>query len=326
MVLTLSLSIYRIYFVLFSFSPINGTMYKKGGRFVEGQIVKALSGFYYVESDGVIYQTRGRGNFRKRKLTPLVGDFVSFESDNVTDGYLLELHPRRNQLMRPQVANIDLAVIVMSAVEPDFSTNLLDRFLTQLEFFHIAGLIYISKLDLVADQTVFEKYRTTYEKIGYPVIFSDAPDALENLTAHFPHKLTVFMGQSGAGKSTLLNKLSPELSLATAEISESLGRGKHTTRHVELHPLFDGLLADTPGFSSLDFPEMELTQLGKLFPEFLRASTKCKFRECLHLNEPECEVKAEVENKLIAQSRYDNYVQFFNEIKNKKPIYRKKEN
>ena len=293
---------------------------------MEGQIIKALSGFYYVAADGVIYQTRGRGNFRKRKLTPLVGDFVTFESENLTDGYLLALHPRRNQLLRPQVANIDLAVIVMSAVEPDFSTNLLDRFLTQLEYFGIKGLIYVSKLDLVADQTVFDDYRTTYEKIGYPVLFSNDDDVLKKLTAHFPQRLTVFMGQSGAGKSTLLNHLSPELSLATAAISESLGRGKHTTRHVELHPLFDGLLADTPGFSSLEFSEMALTQLSTLFPEFVRAATKCKFRQCQHINEPDCQVKAEVADGRIAQSRYDNYLQFFAEIKNKKPIYGKKEN
>lgn len=290
---------------------------------MEGQIIKALSGFYYVQTkEGTVYQTRGRGNFRKRKLTPLVGDYVTFESENATDGYLLELHPRKNQLIRPQVANIDLALVVMSVVEPNFSSNLLDRFLTQLEYFGIRGVIYLSKMDL-ANAEDFTAIRYGYEKIGYPVLFSTDDEVLRTLQKYFPQQLVVLMGQSGAGKSTLVNQFDDRLDLATGEISEYLGRGRHTTRHVELHPLFGGLIADTPGFSSLEFPLMELTTLPKLFPEFLKASQHCKFRECQHLNEPGCHVKELVATGEIMTSRYDNYLQFVTEIKNRKPVYGK---
>lgn len=293
--------------------------------YIKGQIRKAISGFYYVHADGETYQTRGRGNFRNRKITPLVGDQVLFESENKTDGYLLEVMPRKNQLVRPPVANVDLGVVVTSLVEPNFSYNLLDRFLVTLKYESIEPVIFLTKTDLASNEQQIDEIKQTYETIGYPVIVPKYPGDTAELIRYFPERLTVFMGQSGAGKSTLLNQISPDLNLETGEISDSLGRGRHTTRHVELLPLYDGLVADTPGFSSIDFLTIETTELPKQFPEFVSASNHCRFRECMHAKEPGCEVKRQVETGEIAQTRYENYLQFLQEVENRKPIYSKKE-
>jgi ribosome biogenesis GTPase len=292
---------------------------------LKGQIIKALSGFYYVASEDEIFQTRARGNFRNRKITPLVGDEVIFESSNQTDGYLLEILPRKNELVRPPVANVDQGVVVTSLVEPNFSYNLLDRFLVTLEYEGIEPIIFLTKADLVKDLAAMKAIEETYQAIGYHVITSKAEgeDLLE-LQRYFPERITVFMGQSGAGKSTLLNRIVPELALETGVISESLGRGKHTTRHVELLPICDGLVADTPGFSSIDFLEIEAVELPKLFPDFLAVASNCRFRECMHLNEPDCAVKQGVAANEIAETRYKNYVQFLEEIENRRPVYKKK--
>lgn len=290
----------------------------------KGQIRKALSGFYYIEHDGELYQTRARGNFRNRNITPLVGDWVEFESSSLVDGYILDVLERDNELVRPTVANIDQGVIVSSCVEPKFSTNLLDRFLVTLEEKHIRPIIYVTKMDLANDEEIIQmnEIKTEYEKIGYTFLLG-SKTAVTELRAMFFDKLTVFMGQSGAGKSTLLNQISPELALKVGEISEALGRGKHTTRHVELIELDGGLVADTPGFSSIDFLEMTLEELPKMFPEFVEASAFCKFRECKHQHEPKCEVKHLVETKEILSSRYEHYLQFYEEISKRKPIYKK---
>ncbi|WP_430599757.1 ribosome small subunit-dependent GTPase A [Enterococcus sp. AZ095a] len=292
---------------------------------MKGQIIKALSGFYYVASEDEIFQTRARGNFRNRKITPLVGDEVIFESSNQTDGYLLEILPRKNELVRPPVANVDQGVVVTSLVEPNFSYNLLDRFLVTLEYEGIEPIIFLTKADLVKDLAAMKAIEETYQAIGYHVITSKAEgeDLLE-LQRYLPERITVFMGQSGAGKSTLLNRIVPELALETGVISESLGRGKHTTRHVELLPICDGLVADTPGFSSIDFLEIEAVELPKLFPDFLAVASNCRFRECMHLNEPDCAVKQGVAANEIAATRYKNYVQFLEEIENRRPVYKKK--
>ncbi|WEG73169.1 ribosome small subunit-dependent GTPase A [Vagococcus intermedius] len=294
----------------------------------KGQIRKALSGFYYVFSEGQTYQTRARGNFRNRNLTPLVGDYVMFESDNLTDGYVLELLPRHNELVRPPVANIDQGVIVMSCVEPNFSSNLLDRFLVTLEYEAIRPIIYLTKVDLLNDDGYQEilEVKKGYEAIGYQVILPSLDsdlEATEAILRLFDGKLTVFMGQTGAGKSTLLNRLSPELGLKTGEISTSLGRGRHTTRHVELIPLGGGLVGDTPGFSAIDFMEITVPELTKQFPEINEAADFCKFRECKHVHEPKCDVKKQVEAGVILKSRYQHYLQFLEEIEKRKPVYGK---
>lgn len=294
-----------------------------------GQIRKAISGFYYIFSDGKTYQTRARGLFRKQKITPLVGDRVLFESDNENEGVLQEVLPRDNELTRPPTANVDLAVVVISAAEPQFSTQLLDRYLAVLESLHIHALIYVTKMDLLdtEERKRLEKFQDIYQTIGYSFILSDpiqSDDSLLELKKHFKDQLIIFMGQSGAGKSTLLNKLAPHLSLETNEISQSLGRGKHTTRHVELFPLEGGLVADTPGFSSIDFSTINKEDMPELFPEFAAVSGDCRFVGCVHRNEPGCAVKEAVENGFIPTFRYEHYLQFLEEIESRKPDYTKK--
>lgn len=292
---------------------------------MQGQLKKALSGFYYIQHEGNLYQTRARGNFRKRKVKPLVGDFVEFESTSLTDGYLLEIFPRKNELVRPPVANVDQVIVVASLVEPDFSYHLLDRFLVSLEQKQIEPVIYLSKVDLLGDTTLLEEINATYHLAGYRVIIGDE-DGLNQVKALLKNRLTVLAGQSGAGKSTLLNQLVPGLALETGEISEALNRGKHTTRHVELIDVAQGLVADTPGFSSIDFFDLEVTDLPKMFPEFVVLQDTCRFRECSHTHEPDCAVKEALAEGKIAQIRYDNYLLFLQELKNQRPTYQKKKN
>lgn len=280
--------------------------------------MKALAGFYYVESEGQVYQTRARGNFRKKGQTPYVGDIVDFSAEEQSEGYILKIHERRNSLVRPPIVNIDQAVIIMSAKEPDFNANLLDRFLVLLEQKSIRPVIYISKMDLLEDRDELDSYRVIYEKIGYPFV-----NSLEELIPLLKDKVTVFMGQTGVGKSTLLNKIAPELQLETGAISDSLGRGRHTTRAVSFYNVYGGKIADTPGFSSLDYEVKEVEALTDCFPEIAAASQGCKFRTCTHTHEPDCAVKPAVEAQEISQSRYDNYLQFLTEIQNVREVYKK---
>ncbi|MBU8676993.1 ribosome small subunit-dependent GTPase A [Bacillus subtilis] len=296
----------------------------------EGKIIKALSGFYYVldeseDSDKVI-QCRGRGIFRKNKITPLVGDYVVYQAENDKEGYLMEIKERTNELIRPPICNVDQAVLVFSAVQPSFSTALLDRFLVLVEANDIQPIICITKMDLIEDQDTEDRiqaYAEDYRNIGYDVYLTSSKDqdSLADIIPHFQDKTTVFAGQSGVGKSSLLNAVSPELGLRTNEISEHLGRGKHTTRHVELIHTSGGLVADTPGFSSLEFTDIEEEELGYTFPDIREKSSSCKFRGCLHLKEPKCAVKQAVEDGELKQYRYDHYVEFMTEIKDRKPRY-----
>lgn len=285
---------------------------------MQGKIIKALAGFYYVEADGQVYQTRARGNFRKKGHTPYVGDEVDFSAADNSEGYILAIHERKNSLVRPPIVNIDQAVIIMSAKEPDFNSNLLDRFLVLLEHRQIKPIIYISKLDLLDDRTQLDQVRAQYETIGYDFCYSQA-ELLPLLTG----KITVFMGQTGVGKSTLLNKLAPELQLETAEISQSLGRGRHTTRAVTLYNVHGGKIADTPGFSSLDYQVTDSADLNEAFPEIRALSRSCKFRSCSHRHEPDCAVKAGLADGQVWSGRYDNYLQFLSEIENRRESYQK---
>ncbi|MEC1824882.1 ribosome small subunit-dependent GTPase A [Bacillus paralicheniformis] len=292
----------------------------------EGKIIKALSGFYYVLDGDQIIQCRGRGVFRKNKITPLVGDDVVYQADNDKEGYILEIKDRFNELVRPPISNVDQAVLVFSAKEPTFSTSLLDRFLVLVEAGGIRPIICITKMDLVDDDALKERihqYADDYRNIGYSVYMTSMKNGsgIEDIVSHFQDKITVFAGQSGVGKSSLLNVISPELELKTAGISAHLGRGKHTTRHVELIDINGGLVADTPGFSSLEFAGIEAEDLGSAFLEISDKSAECKFRGCLHMKEPNCAVKRAVENGEIAQYRYDHYVEFLTEIKDRKPRY-----
>lgn len=285
---------------------------------MRGRIIKALAGFYYVEADGKIYQTRARGNFRKTGQTPYVGDFVDFSAEEHSEGYILKIHERKNSLVRPPIVNIDQAVVVMSAKEPDFNANLLDRFLVLLEQKEMQPIIYVSKMDLLDNKSEMEDIKVIYEKIGYPFVYT-----VEELSPLLKDKVTVFMGQTGVGKSTLLNKIAPELCLETGAISDSLGRGRHTTRAVSFYTVFGGKIADTPGFSSLDYEVKEAAALTDCFPEIAEVSQQCKFRTCTHAHEPECAVKTAVDSLVIAKSRFENYLQFLSEIQNQRETYAK---
>lgn len=291
----------------------------------EGKIVKALSGFYYVLSDDRLVQCRSRGVFRKNKITPLVGDEVVFQAENDTEGYILEVKERKNELVRPPISNVDQAFLVFSAVEPDFSTVLLDRFLVLIEFNHIRPIICITKMDLADEEKkeVILRIADNYKKAGYDVLLtsSETEQGIIELLPYIAGKISVFAGQSGVGKSSLLNALRPDLHLKTNDISDYLGRGKHTTRHIELIHIEDGLVADTPGFSSLEFTEIEPEELNFCFPDIQKISEDCKFRGCLHVSEPKCAVKNSVENGELPIYRYEHYKEFLGEIKSRKPRY-----
>ncbi|MDM5297888.1 ribosome small subunit-dependent GTPase A [Bacillus pumilus] len=296
----------------------------------EGKIIKALSGFYYVldesEENGKVIQCRARGIFRKNKVTPLVGDYVVYQADNDKEGYVLEVKERTNELVRPPISNVDQAVLVFSATEPSFSTSLLDRFLVLVEANHIKPIICITKMDLLKtdqERETIQAYADDYRQIGYDVHLTSTNEreGIEKLMPHFHHKITVFAGQSGVGKSSLLNAMSPDLALKTNNISSHLGRGKHTTRHVELIHTAQGLIADTPGFSSLEFTGIESEDVGLYFLDIRERSADCKFRGCLHVKEPGCAVKKAVENEQIRAFRYQHYLEFLTEIKERKPRY-----
>ena len=280
--------------------------------------MKALAGFYYVESEGKVYQTRARGNFRKKGQTPYVGDEVEFSAEKDSEGYILKIAERQNSLVRPPIVNIDQAVVIMSAKEPDFNPNLLDRFLVLLEQKAIRPIIYISKLDLLRDDAELDVFLKTYQAIGY-----DIAKTVEELLQFLIRKKTVFMGQTGVGKSTLLNKIAPDLKLETGEISESLGRGRHTTRAVSFYNLNGGKIADTPGFSSLDYEVDNAEELNRAFPEIAAVSRDCKFRSCTHTHEPNCAVKPAVVKGQIASFRFEDYLQFLSEIEHRREIYKK---
>ncbi|WYP25022.1 ribosome small subunit-dependent GTPase A [Alkalihalobacillus sp. FSL W8-0930] len=290
-----------------------------------GLIVKSLSGFYYVQDGDSYIQCRGRGLFRKQKRKPLVGDRVEYEAENITDGYIMELLERKNELVRPPIANVDQVLLVFSALEPEFSTLLLDRFLVHIEASGIEPVILISKMDLVNSEQEAEirNYVKDYEAIGYRVRLTSKEDeqGVEWLMPDLNDRVSVVAGQSGVGKSSLLNALKPNLQIETDEISTHLGRGKHTTRHVELLSIGTGLVADTPGFSSVEFTEIEAEDLGLNFPEIAKRLPDCKFRGCLHTSEPKCAVKDAVQEGAIQSYRYEHYLSFLDEIHQRKRRY-----
>lgn len=293
----------------------------------KGQIRQSLSGYYDIFSEGKTYRTRARGNFRKKGQTPLVGDYVEFKADNENEGYVLKILERKNQLVRPPVANVDCAIVVTACIEPDFSSNLLDRQLVMLSENEIVPILYFSKADLMDETTkermlpVFDYYSKYYRTVVSEKNMTD--EELVSALLEEAGNVLVVMGQTGAGKSTLLNRLDPKLRLETGEISKALSRGRHTTRKVSLMDVKGHLIADTPGFSSFELREIEKERLSSLFEDFNEYSPQCRFRGCLHLNEPDCAVKAAVLEGKILESRYENYKLFQKMIQEQKPRYKR---
>lgn len=288
-----------------------------------GRIVKLISGVYQVDVDGVRFDTKPRGLFRKKKFSPVVGDIVDFEVQNEQEGYIHHVHERENELKRPPVSNIDELVIVMSAVEPQFSTQLLDRFLVIAHSYDLEPRILITKKDLTTedDREYIQAMLNVYQEIGHRTQFIGKDDNRVDIVNEWNNGLIVLSGQSGVGKTTFLNHYRPELNLETNDISKSLNRGKHTTRHVELYERTYGYIADTPGFSALDFDHIEKDELKNYFVDIKDAGQECKFRNCNHIKEPKCNVKQLVDEGEIAQFRYEHYLQLFNEISNRKVRY-----
>ena len=271
-----------------------------------GKIIKQVSNDYTVKSDK-LYICKARGKFRNLHITPLVGDNVEFDPDNK---YILDILDRKNELERPSISNIDQAVIVTSVKIPDFSSNLLDKLLCIIEYNNIKPIICFTKLDLLTKEEL-DNIRTIedyYRSIGYPVY----ENTDTNLKDIFKDKITVFAGQSGAGKSSLLNRLDSNLNLEIGEVSIALGRGKHTTRHTELIELLGGMIADTPGFSAIDFTGMTKEDIRDNFIEFNKYRDDCLYKDCMHLKETDCKIK-ELIGKEILESRYENYLKFIGE-------------
>ena len=273
---------------------------------MRGKIIKVISNDYTVKTEDKLYVCKARGKFRNMKIAPLVGDIVIFDEKN---NYILEIEKRKNELVRPPVSNIDQVMIITSVKHPDFDTNLLDKMLAIIEFNNIKPIICITKMDLLdkKEQKKIENYINYYKKIGYQVFLNSE---IEKIKKIFKNKITVFTGQSGAGKSTLINKLDANLNLKTNEISLALGRGKHTTRHVELIPLYNGMVADTPGFSSLNFNNMTNEDIRDNFIEFNKYRDNCEYKDCMHKSEINCEIKRQLEIKEILIDRYNNYLKF----------------
>lgn len=284
-----------------------------------GFIAKVNAGLYRVVSDGRYYECRARGKFRFKELTPICGDFVQFDENDL---YLLDILPRKNEFIRPPIANIDQIVIVASLVNPAISLTLINRFVTLAEIANMKPLIVLTKVDLVTDLDTYQHIIDMFAHLHYDVhlISSKKGIGIEELKTKLSGVKSVFTGQSGVGKSSLLNQLIPNLNQKTAEISRALGRGKHITRIVEFVPYGDGWIADTPGFSLIEF-NVSAQDLAVSFPGFEHYYQQCRFRNCLHESEAGCAIKKEVELGHITQEHYDIYLSMLHEIKNRKEKY-----
>jgi len=288
----------------------------------KGRITKLIGGLYTVQDDNrQEYVIKPLGIFRYKNISPKVGDIVDYTEDNIT-----KVYERKNELYRPMISNVDQALLVNSAKKPNFSFLLLDKFLAMIEAFNIVPIIIVTKVDLMTEIELedLKKKLSYYEQYFKVIYFSKVTKVgMNEILDITDHKVNVLAGQTGAGKSTLLNTIDPSLNLATNEISKALGRGKHTTRHVQIYEFGKGYIADTPGFSKLEFENFQSDQLKYYYPDFFQHSSKCKFHECNHIHEPGCEVKRLMNAGEILNIRYDNYVTIFQEILAIKPKYKR---
>ena len=271
---------------------------------MNGIIVRIISNLYTVKCGNELYGCRARGFFRNKKISPMVGDIVTIDPEN---NIIVEIKERKNELQRPVVANIDFAFVVTSVKEPNLDLNLLDKLLTITYLRDIEPVICFTKTDLLnaKEAEMIQNIKKYYEMIGYKAVLNTELDKIKKIISN---KTVVLAGQSGAGKSSLINNLDTSLELKTDQISMALGRGKHTTRHVELFQIGDGFVVDTPGFSCIDLKVLSKNQIKEAFLEFNDYS--CRFRDCMHNKEIGCGVKEAVLKKRILESRYDNYLRF----------------
>lgn len=290
---------------------------------MQGKIIKGIAGFYYVHVvHSGIYECKAKGIFRNKKIKPLVGDNVEIDiiDEEKRIGNIVEIAERTNELIRPAVANIDQSLVVFAVMRPDPNINLLDRFLVMMERQDVPVIICFNKVDLVPEEELIE-LRDTYVNAGYHVIFTSTlnGNGVEDVKRILLGKTTAFAGPSGVGKSSMLNAIIPDANSETGGISEKIGRGKNTTRHTEIFNLEDETyIMDTPGFTSLYTNDFEKEELKWYFPEFREYEGKCRFNGCIHENEPDCAVKNALEEGKISESRYKNYLQMLDEIKNRK--------
>ena len=285
-----------------------------------GKIIKGIAGFYYIHvPEQGVYECKARGVFRNKKIKPLIGDNVVIDllENETMKGNILEILPRKNSLVRPTVANIDQVVIVFAVENPKPNFNLLDKFLIMAEKENIDVIICFNKVDTVTDNEL-EEIEKIYKDTGYNVLMTSAVKdiGISPLRNILYDKTTVFAGPSGVGKSSILNLIQSVEELETGEVSEKIKRGKHTTRHATLLAFDnDSYVVDTPGFSSLYIDEIQKEDLKNYFIEFKKYEDKCKFYGCNHISEPNCAVKAAIEDGEISKSRYESYKLLFNELK-----------
>ncbi len=288
-----------------------------------GKIIKGIAGFYYVHNGrDRVYQCRAKGVFRNRKIKPLVGDDVLFSvlDEAEGEGNIEEILPRRNALIRPEVANVDQALVLFAIQDPEPNFNLLDRFLVMMERAGVPAVLCFNKIDLCGEERM-EACRKIYEAAGYPVTFISAREhmGVPDIQELIHGKTTVLAGPSGVGKSSLTNIIQPEAAMETGGISEKIKRGKHTTRHSQLFYVEeDTYLMDTPGFSSMYVNDMKPEELKDYFPEFSSYEQQCRFNGCVHIGEPDCGVKTALERGEISESRYGNYRLLYQELKEKR--------
>lgn len=289
---------------------------------MQGKIIKGIAGFYYVHvPGGEIYECRAKGIFRKEKIKPLVGDNVSIEITHAGDreGNIVKIFPRTSELIRPAVANIDQALLIFAMTKPEPNYNLLDRFLVMMRQQGLECILCFNKQDL-SDPAKKKQVSQIYENSGCQILFVSAvqQEGLDLLTEALRGKTTAVAGPSGVGKSSLVNCLQGGRRMQTGEISEKIARGKHTTRHSELIAVSDDTyIMDTPGFSSLSLFDMDKGNLQEYYPEFKPYEAACRFMPCAHIHEPVCGVRAALEKGCISRVRYDNYVAFYEELKEK---------
>ena len=290
---------------------------------MQGKIIKGIAGFYYVHAgESGIYECKAKGIFRNQKIKPIVGDNVRMTvlDEQDKEGNIEEILSRKNELIRPAVANVDQALVIFAAAKPRPNFNLLDRFLILMQYQDVPAVLCFNKQDIVTEQEL-QLLKDTYISAGYEVHFTSAKEqsGIDEIRRILKGKTTAVAGPSGVGKSSLINLLSPEASMETGDISRKIERGRHTTRHSELFALDeDSYICDTPGFSSIYLPDMEKEELGSYFPEFAEYEEDCRFQGCAHIHEPDCAVQKALAEGRISPIRYENYKLLYNELKEKR--------